>query len=99
MILAFGADPVKLGLVDSLNKPGGNITGVTFLTTELVGKRLELLCEMVPQATTVAYLRTGPQQSTVVTEQMTSDFLAAANALGRHAVVLQVDSDREFEAA
>jgi putative ABC transport system substrate-binding protein len=99
IVLAFGSDPVKLGLVTSLNKPGGNITGVTFITTELVGKRLELLCELAPQATMVAYLRTGPQLSTVVTEQQTSDFFAAARTLGRQAFVLQVDSDREFEAA
>ena len=99
IVLAFGSDPVKLGLVDSLSSPGGNITGVTFLTTELVGKRLELLCQMVPQATKIAYLRTGAQQSTVVTEQMTTDFLATAGALGRRVLVLQVDSEREFDSA
>jgi putative ABC transport system substrate-binding protein len=99
IVLAFGADPVELGLVASLNRPGGNITGVTFITTELVGKRLELLCELVPQATTVAYLRPGPKQSTVVTERQANDFLAAVRALGREAFVLHVDSEREFEAA
>src|SRR5262249_11928854 len=57
IVLAFGFDPVQLGLVDSLNRPGGNVTGVTFITSELVGKRLGLLCDLIPHATTVAYLR------------------------------------------
>jgi putative ABC transport system substrate-binding protein len=63
VVVAFGSDPVKLGLAISMNRPGGNVTGATFITTELVSKRLELLCEVVPQARTVAYLNPGPQQS------------------------------------
>ena len=99
IVLAFGSDPVRLGLVTSLNRPGGNVTGVTFNTTELMGKRLGLLTELVPQATTIAYLRTDPQSSTMVTEQMKSDMLAAARALGRQVIVLEVGSDRDLEAA
>jgi putative tryptophan/tyrosine transport system substrate-binding protein len=99
IVLAFGSDPVKLGLAASLNKPGGNITGATFITTELVGKRLELLCELMPQAATVAYLRPGPRQSTVATEEQANDFLAAAHGLHRQPLVLQVDSERDFESA
>ena len=56
IVLVFGADPVRLGLVASLNRPGGNVTGVTFLTTELMAKRLELLRELNPRATMVGYL-------------------------------------------
>src|SRR5262245_57273623 len=98
VIVAIGSDPVKLGLATSLNQPGGNVTGATFITTDLVTKRLELLCEAVPRANTVAYLNPSPRHSLPATEQMTSEFLAAARTLGRRVVVLQVDSDRDFEA-
>jgi len=99
IVIAFGADPVELGLVASLNKPGGNITGATFMTTELAGKRLELLCELVPRAVTVAYLRPGSRLSTATNERQANEFLAAARALGRQTLVLQADSERDFEAA
>jgi putative tryptophan/tyrosine transport system substrate-binding protein len=99
IVLAFGSDPVELGLVTSLNKPGGNITGATFITTELVGKRLELLSKLVPQATTVAYLGPGPQLSTMVHERQVNEFLAAARSLGRKTLVLQADSERDFDSA
>jgi putative ABC transport system substrate-binding protein len=56
VVFSMGADPVGIGAVSSLAKPGGNITGVTVLAGELIGKRLELLHEIVPTATTVAYL-------------------------------------------
>jgi ABC-type uncharacterized transport system substrate-binding protein len=51
IVLVFGSDPLRLCLVTSLNRPGGNVTGVTFITTELVAKRLELLRELIPQVT------------------------------------------------
>jgi putative ABC transport system substrate-binding protein len=54
IVFALGADPIKLGLVASLSRPGGNITGVTFLSAELTGKRLDLLRDMAPLAGTVA---------------------------------------------
>jgi ABC-type uncharacterized transport system substrate-binding protein len=98
IVLAFGSDPVKLGLAASLNRPGGNVTGVTFFTTELVSKRLELLCELLPNARTVGYLRTGPQLSSAVTEQMEADALATARALGRRLVIVKVDKAEELSA-
>ena len=60
IVVAAGGDPVKYGLASSLNRPGGNVTGVTFIATDLAGKRLDLLREMVPQAKTVVYLSGGP---------------------------------------
>jgi putative tryptophan/tyrosine transport system substrate-binding protein len=99
IVVAFGSDPVKLGLAASLNRPGGNVTGATFFTTELVSKRLELLCELVPQARTIGYLRTGPQLSTVVHEQMAVDALASARSLARQLLIVKVDKAEELEAA
>ena len=96
IVLVFGADPVRLGLVESLNRPGGNVTGVTFLTTELMPKRLELLREIIPQATTVAYLA---DVRAVTGQEMVRDTLAAAGVLGQQIVVVEVRSDRDFEPA
>src|SRR6516225_8715208 len=56
IVFSMGADPVKLGLVGSLNRPGGNITGVSFLSTALVAKTLEMLHKTVPNAATIAVL-------------------------------------------
>jgi putative ABC transport system substrate-binding protein len=92
IVIAFGSDPVKLGLAASLNRPGGNITGATFFVTELVSKWLELICEVVPQARTIAYLRTGPRLADGgVTEQMTADALTTAHTLGRRLLILKAD--------
>jgi putative ABC transport system substrate-binding protein len=95
-VLVFGSDPVRLGLAASLNRPGGNITGVTFFTTELVAKRVELLHGLIPQSTTIAYL--GDLQI-VVGQEMVRDTLAAASAIGRQITVVEVRSDRDFEPA
>jgi putative tryptophan/tyrosine transport system substrate-binding protein len=63
IVIMIGANPVKIGLVDSLNRPGANVTGVTWLGTELGGKRVNLLHELVPQARTIAYTGGAPQNS------------------------------------
>jgi putative ABC transport system substrate-binding protein len=60
IVFQFAGDPVKYGLVASLNRPGGNITGMTQISTELAGKRLQLLQEMVPQTNAVAFLTGTP---------------------------------------
>lgn len=96
IVVIFGADPVQLGLVESLNRPGGNITGVTFLTTELMAKRLELLRELIPQATTIGYLA-GPRTGS--SAQMLRDTLAAANVFGLDLVVREARSEQDFEPA
>jgi putative tryptophan/tyrosine transport system substrate-binding protein len=96
IVFAGGADPVKYGLVASLNRPGGNITGVTSILNELAGKRLELLRELVPQATTVGYLVDNQTETPNVP---TSDLIAVARALGLHVIVLECRSDSDFEAA
>jgi putative ABC transport system substrate-binding protein len=94
IVLLFGNDPVALGLIDSLNKPGGNVTGVTFLTTELMPKRLELLHEMIPHATTVGYLGDPRSPSH---EGMLRDALGVAGRLNWRLAVVEARSDRDFE--
>jgi putative tryptophan/tyrosine transport system substrate-binding protein len=97
IVYSGGADPVKYGLVASLNRPGGNITGVTSILNEVAGKRLALLRELVPKATTVGYL--VGNQSNETQRDLTSDLLAAARALGRQVIVLECRDDSDFEAA
>ena len=96
IVFGTGGDPVANGLVASLNKPGGNITGVTFLTAALGAKRLGLLHELVPGAQVIALLANpnyylGPVQIRDVEE--------AARALGQRLVVLDGSTDGKIEAA
>ena len=95
IVFVMGADPVKLGLVASLNRPGGNITGVNTILWELAGKRLELLCELTPQAMTIGYLI--DPRSPVTGEELSVRM--AAQALGRQITVVEARSETEFEAA
>jgi putative ABC transport system substrate-binding protein len=96
VIFETGADPVAAGLVSSLNRPGGNLTGVTALSFELGPKRLELLHEMVPAAKDVALL-VNPAGSSA--EKLTAEVQAAARALNLQLHVVPVRSDGDFEAA
>ena len=98
IVLAFGSDPVELGLAPRLDRPGGNVTGVIF-PGQHAPERVKLLSEMAPQAKTIAYLRTGPQFSNAVTEEQTAKVAAAAQALGRQLVVFKVDNRRDIDAA
>jgi putative ABC transport system substrate-binding protein len=97
IVLVGVGDPIKLGLVASLNRPGGNVTGLTLVDSGLEGKRLDLLGQMVPQATTVAFLA-GPSNSLAFEEQ-TSEIRQAARALGREIIVVEGRSDSDFEIA
>jgi putative tryptophan/tyrosine transport system substrate-binding protein len=98
IVLVGGVDPMKYGFVDSLNQPGGNVTGVTFIEGTLAGKRLDLLREMVPQVTCIAYLSGG--SGTLTFEEESSNLLAAAAATGRELIVIPSvegsDLDRAF---
>src|SRR5262245_32388892 len=96
IVFETGGDPVQLGLVASLNRPGGNITGVTSLSVELGPKRLELLHELVPTATVMALL-VDPSDPALV-EAHTRNMQAAAHALGLQLHVLHASTERDFNA-
>jgi putative tryptophan/tyrosine transport system substrate-binding protein len=96
IVFTSGSDPVKLGLVAGLNRPGGNITGVSLLVFTLIAKQLELLCELVPTAAKVAFLA-NPNNSNTVSR--TQEMGAAARALGRQLYVVTAGTDAELEPA
>jgi putative ABC transport system substrate-binding protein len=97
IVFAAPEDPVKLGLVASLARPGGNLTGINFLSGEVVAKRLEFLRELVPAATRVAVL-VNPTNATD-TETTLRDVAAAARAIGLQIQLLNASTSREIEAA
>ena len=88
-------DPVQLHLVTSLNRPGGNVTGVTQLNVEVAPKRLELLHELVPTASVVALLVNSTNPNT---ETNTKELQAAARTLGLELHVLNASTERDFDA-
>ena len=96
IVFNTGGDPVRFGLVASLNKPGGNVTGVSSLGKVLVAKRFELLRELVPKADTVAFL-VNPNNA--VAELDTSDARAAAATLGQTLLVLKASNANDIDAA
>jgi putative tryptophan/tyrosine transport system substrate-binding protein len=95
IVFSTGADPVAEGLVASLNRPGGNITGVTNLGVELVQKQVEMLHRMVPNATVIAVL-VNPGQP--FAEAATKDALAAGRTLGLQIHITQASSASEIDA-
>jgi putative tryptophan/tyrosine transport system substrate-binding protein len=96
-IVFVGAiDPVKAGLVESLNRPGGNVTGVTFIGASLGAKRLELARELVPNVGLIALL-THPDSPDALEELR--DVQNVAKAIGQQVLVVSASSDRNFEAA
>ena len=97
IVFNVGDDPVRVGLVASLARPGGNLTGINFFASELAAKRLELLRELVPAATRVAVL-VNPTEATI-TESTLRDVAAAARGMGLQIQVLNVNSSREINAA
>jgi putative tryptophan/tyrosine transport system substrate-binding protein len=96
MVFLTGGDPVELGLIASLNRPGGNATGVSFLVNKLVAKRLELLSELAPGAVTLGML-VDPNNPNA--EPDTKDAQVAADALGRKLLVVKAAAESELDAA
>jgi putative ABC transport system substrate-binding protein len=96
IVFAVAVDPVRLDLVASLNRPGGNLTGVNIFTTELVTKRLELLHELVPGAVRAAVLVDPAYPDT---EVMVRDLAAAARAMGLQIQVFNATNSREINEA
>jgi putative ABC transport system substrate-binding protein len=96
IVFVVGADPVQLGLVASLNRPGGNLTGFNGFVGELGAKGLALLHELVPSASTIGFLE---NPNNPLSELLTRDVLAAASVIGLKVQILKASSDREIDAA
>jgi ABC-type uncharacterized transport system substrate-binding protein len=96
IVFVTGGDPVIDGLVASLNRPGGNITGVSFLGRELVTKRLELLRQLLPKAAAIAVL-VDPNFPEAERERRVVQ--AAAHAIGQELIAVEASSDRDIEMA
>jgi ABC-type uncharacterized transport system substrate-binding protein len=94
IVFALGSDPVRDGLVVSLNRPGGNITGATFFSHLLTAKRMELLHQLIPNAKVIAVLL-NPKDANVELE--THDSQMAAHALGMELVLLQASNEGEID--
>ena len=97
IVCSQAEDPIRIGLVDSLNRPGGNVTGINLMLAEVAGKRLELLLELVPAARSIAYLRnpTNP----VFAESEGRELQAAARARAVRLLLINASRPSEFEAA
>ena len=96
IVFGIGGDPVKLGLVASLGRPGGNITGVSLLTSSLEAKRLGLLVELMPDAAVIAVL-VNPNYEQA--ESQKKEVQEAARNIGRQIFIVDASSDRDFDPA
>jgi ABC-type uncharacterized transport system substrate-binding protein len=96
IVFAYGGDPVGDGLVDSFNRPGGNVTGATFIGTALMAKRMELVREILPQVSDVALL-VNPKGT--LADAQTREATTAAQALGLTLHVINTISESEFDEA
>jgi putative tryptophan/tyrosine transport system substrate-binding protein len=96
IVFSTGGDPVKEKLVASMNRPGGNVTGVVFLNAILGGKRFELLRQVVPKATVIGLL---VNTSNYNTDQESKDVQAAAQAVGQQLISVDIRSDHDIEPA
>lgn len=96
IVFSNGSDPVRFGLVASLNRPGGNVTGVTFYAGALVAKQLELLRELVPGVARIGFLVNPANLSS---DAITADVRAAARSIGQELVILNARNSDEIDAA
>jgi putative tryptophan/tyrosine transport system substrate-binding protein len=96
IVFRTGADPVKTGIVASFGRPGGNVTGVSFITAELNRKRMELLQELVPKATVIALL---VNSDNTIAESVASEVQEAARARGLKVHVLRARTEQDIDAA
>jgi putative ABC transport system substrate-binding protein len=97
VVFGIGTDPVQAGLVSSLNRPGGNVTGVSYMQGELAAKQVGLLHELLPQATRFAIL--ANPNNPLVTDSIIADSRTAVAAIGGHIQVLSASSNSEIDAA
>jgi putative tryptophan/tyrosine transport system substrate-binding protein len=96
IVFSNGGDPVKLGLVQRLNRPGGNVTGVSFMVSELGAKRLELLRELVPTAKSIGFLVNPPNPNASAD---TTEIQEAGRTLGLQMHIQSASNEREIDAA
>ena len=96
IVFTFGGDPVQAGLVASFNRPGGNITGVSWFSTDLGSKRLGLLLELVPNAAVIALL---VNPNNVEVSSQPEDVLQAARKRGKQLHILNAGTEKEIETA
>jgi ABC-type uncharacterized transport system substrate-binding protein len=96
IVFVNGSDPVKSGIVESMNRPGGNMTGATYDNSGIVMKRLEVLSSLVPDATTIGFLN---NPTILTSSQNLADMEAAGRALGRRMSVLNASSENEINSA
>ena len=94
IVFAGGEDPVRFGLINSLNRPGGNVTGVTTLLGGLGAKQLGLLREVVPKADVIAML-VNPNDPWAAAQ--TSETQSAAHAVGQHLIVLNASTENDID--
>jgi putative ABC transport system substrate-binding protein len=98
IVFSIGDDPVKHGLVSSLSRPGGNVTGINFFSSEVTAKRMGLLRELLPWATRVG-VPVNPSNNVEITEKTVKDVNAAADPLGLQIEVLKASNADEIDAA
>jgi putative ABC transport system substrate-binding protein len=96
VVFTTGGDPVEIGIVASLNRPGGNVTGVTFLGSTIASKQIGLLRDMVPRLTTIGVLL---NPANPMTPSIVRDVQAAAQSVGLKAVVVEASTERDIDTA